>query len=208
MTKFYVSLAFESHEHAQAVINYYAGLGNLPIASAPQAPAAAPQASFSFGAPTAPAAAATVLKDAAGVPWHEQFHTSTKATTKAGIWKLRKGCDETALKAYQAQFAPLPQPGVPVTAPAPALPQVQPTGQSFTFTAPTVSPVACAADEFMTLANHLMGKGLLDNAKILAFCSKHGIANVETLAIDDAGRAKVYGELVQINLRSNQQVAA
>jgi hypothetical protein len=201
-----VVVEVSSWEHAKAVLEYATRTMvpgqhiDNPIPSTPQGNGIAqcPGVAVYTGplhASPAPTAVAGPV-DGRGVVWNGDFHASTKTQTLKGAWKARKGRNEEAAQAYEASHGTV-TPGVPVAAPAVMFP-VAPA-QAFQFGAPVgPSPVGCTPQEFMTMANHLMGQGKLDNAKVMQMCQEAGIADPNTLAVDDMGRAKIYGRLMAL----------
>jgi|SRR5262245_6905871 len=77
-----------------------------PAPTAAPLPSTAPATVTPAVSPALSAAAGT-LTDVKGVPWHPDFH-SGKATDPGrnddGTWKMRRGHDKAAAKAYEAQF--------------------------------------------------------------------------------------------------------
>ena len=57
-------------------------------------------------APKQETAAPTVSTevDAAGYPWDERIHSSSRAKTTKGVWKLRRGVDKAIVKQVQAEL--------------------------------------------------------------------------------------------------------
>lgn len=151
--------------------------------------------------------------DTSGAPWHADFHASTKTKTNKGFWKARKGRDEALSNAYHAQYATAPQPaaapvtlapqpGIPVT----AFPVVANGGAAFAFTPPAITPVPCTMPEILHMANHLLANNAIDNAGIVSISSKYGVSNPNDLATNDAARASVYAEFMQISRASAMKV--
>jgi hypothetical protein len=195
-----IVITVSSWEHAKAVQEYAARTAtpgqhvDVPMPSTPQGNGQ-PVAVYAGPLHAAPVQAAGPV-DGRGVVWNGDFHASTKTQTLKGAWKARKGRNEEAAQAYEASHGAV-TPGVPVQAPAVMFP-VAPA-QAFQFGAPVgPSPVGCTPQEFMTMANHLMGQSKLDNAKVLQMCQEAGIADPNTLAVDDMGRAKIYGRLMAL----------
>jgi len=216
-----LSLEFDSVEHMVAVHAYYESTrtpGQHTTVPAQQTVAvpAQPVAVYTgplAGQPVTPAAgpAVTGPVDGFGVPWNGNFHASTKTQTLKGKWKSRKGRDEAAAAAYEAQFGQ-PAAGVPLqaaaagvplqaaTAPAVTYPVPGPAAGAFSFAAPSgPSPVGCTANEFLTLANHLMSTGRLSNAALMSMCAEIGVSDPNTLQTDDMARAKIYGKMMAIS---------
>jgi hypothetical protein len=205
-----IVITVSSCEHAKAVQEYAARTAtpgqhvDVPVVSTPQGNGQ-PVATYTGPLHAAPVQAAGPV-DGRGVVWNGDFHASTKTQTLKGAWKARKGRDETAAQAYEASHGAV-TPGVPVqAAPAVTVPAgttfpiyPTPAAPAFSFGAPVgPSPVGCTPQEFMTMANHLMGQGKLDNAKVMQMCQEAGIADPNTLAVDDMGRAKIYGRLMAL----------
>jgi hypothetical protein len=74
-------------------------------------------------------------RDGSGIPWDERIHSSSKAVTKEGTWRYRRGLDEYVKAAVEtelrAKYAAVPQgtttPVIPVVSPQPQqIPQAVP----------------------------------------------------------------------------------
>lgn len=67
--------------------------------------------------------------DSTGMPWDERIHASTKATTKDGVWKKRRGVPELTVDQVEAELRGVAVDDTPVpTMPQlPLLPQQQAT---------------------------------------------------------------------------------
>lgn len=97
----------------------------------------------SVAAPVAQTAEPSV--DQTGVPYNPDYHTSTRAITVKGEWKLRKGVNKNAAEAWRRQHAgkKTVQASAPIVTPAAApavAQQVMPSAPSPTPPATTYAP--------------------------------------------------------------------
>jgi len=208
LKKMQVLMTFTSVEHYLAVKAYADRTAtpgqhvDIPVKQTAAGNGAQPQPVATYTGPLHTASAATqgnpAPVDGAGVPWNGDFHASTKTQTLKGFWKARKGRDEAAAAAYTAQFG-APTAGVALAAPAVTYP-VPGAATAFSFGAPAgPSPVGCTPQEFMTMANHLMSQGKMDNASIMQICQEIGVTDPNTLQVDDIARAQIYGRMMAIS---------
>ncbi len=69
------------------------------------------------------AAGALSVLDDRGLPWDERIHSSNRERTAAGVWRKRRGVDDTTVEAVEAELragAPAIPPPPPMPMPVPA----------------------------------------------------------------------------------------
>jgi hypothetical protein len=74
-----------------------------PVLATP-APVAAPTISSAPVIAPALAAAAGMMTDERGVPWHADYHATPASKNNDGSWRAKRGVDKATVKAYAAQF--------------------------------------------------------------------------------------------------------
>lgn len=157
-----------------------------------------PPVSPAVPAPVAKPAAAGGELDNTGVPWHPEYHASTKTKTVKGQWSLKKGVDKDAAERWRKQHAtsapvaatsapstPLTVAQLPPQTPAMQMPAAPGAGA-----APTLTPVDYGT--WYTAFQQAMQSGRITEAVLNHINGTAGVPDASHYATNDNARAVSY----------------
>ena len=173
--KIHVTYEFENEEEMRAHIGGETRTASAVVASQELAPAA----------PT-PEVEVTAERDADGLPWNSDYHSTPKSFTEDGLWRSKRGAADAA-KAARAAFkaqggvtaAPV-MPTAPATPVMPAMPVMAP-------------PVSF--ERVVTKITGMMQRGKLDMGGISGLYAKIGATDNRQFETNETLRAALFTEL-------------
>lgn len=153
------------------------------------------------GRPVAPVAQTVATSfDQTGVPYNPDYHTSTRAITVKGEWKLRKGVNKDAAEAWRRQHAG--KGTVQASAPSPTPPAAPAVAQQVMPSAPNPTPPAATyAPDYGTWygtfgAAHASGK--MTEAVLNQINAAAGVPDASHYASNEHARAVSFPMLQQL----------
>ena len=143
-----------------------------------------------------------------GVPWHADFHATSKAKTADGSWRLKKNANKEAAAAYARGFQQLGSNTGAVINAAPVAPAqmaglhtpsqlpMQQTGFGDVFGAPVI-PIP-TVDEVRTRYEGLVRSGKIPADYFITLCKNIGIAGADQLQHDADARRRAMVDLNRV----------
>lgn len=122
------------------------------------------------------------MTDAAGMPWDGRIHASTKSTVAGGVWRLKKGVDDTLVASVTAELR------AAMAAPAVVAPPPPPPAASFVAPIPGITapppPPPAGAMTFPQLMLKItsMPPGAETQARVTAAVQSVGLPSLPMLA--------------------------
>lgn len=145
---------------------------------------------MSAGAQVAPAiippppSAGPVQLDAAGLPWDERIHSSSKALVAGGVWRQRRNLDKSILASVEAELRlvyPAPASLTVGTPPVPVAP-IEAIIPPPPANVPLPPSVPHSFTELMPLITEGVAKGTLTAESVAAACVAAGVENLPALS--------------------------
>lgn len=143
--------------------------------------------------------------DKFGVPWHPDFHSSTKKQTNEGRWTLRKGCNKDAAAAWARQHTT----GMGGQGQAP-VDNPMTTGPDWGVL-PPANEVVDYHNVFLPLVKELADRGIMTNAKGAEIIQRTGVENSQVFALNTpealAARTAAYAMLLELKNSAGNSAA-
>ncbi len=186
--------------------NHWAGTSTHLGEPAPTASEVIHPVHYTENAPIASntsAAAEGFETDAAGLPWVDGTHSSSRKKNADGSWSLRKGCPEALGATYKAEYRRR-MAGSTAAAPRPAAQLNQQYGAPPVHQLPTPAAAFAAPEiDYQTWANQYMAVlPKLDEQLLADILARAGVGHVNDLANPAAGTARqaTYSMFKQLEL--------
>lgn len=134
--------------------------------------------------------------DKSGIPWDERIHASSKSLTADGLWRKKRGVEESLIAVVEAELRALmglPAPAPVMVAPAPPNPTVAaavpipaaPTSVPVATVEASAPPNADGRQGFVNLvgrASSLIQANKLTQAELMSACGSVGVPSLPLLA--------------------------
>lgn len=196
-----------ANQQMTALAAQMATIPALPPAVSSPVPPLAPATVAPTAATPAPASGE---RDAEGMPWDERIHSSTKAKTEKGLWRIKRGINDPQLIArvkaelLAVQPSATPQPTIPAPVfqapqPAPVLAPQQSFQPAPVMPQPTQQQAASPTDfnSLMTLVGPMIAQQKIAPDALNAAVMSFGLANLAALAQNPAYVPMVWAKLTQ-----------
>lgn len=193
--------------------------GSLTVALVPQPPVPpAPALDALTGMAAAPTPHAPgVDRDAAGLPWDERIHASTKSKIADGTWKSKRGVDAALVVAVEAELRACDYPsgigghpeqgtldptqafgGAAAPAPLPIAPPAAPSAPAAP-AAPLVSAGPKTFEQLMPLVSGAIVARQIPPTALQEACAANGLTSVVALQQNPAFVPLVWASMQQAN---------
>jgi hypothetical protein len=186
MPKYQIITSFDTEEEMRAHLGATTRAATAVTAPAPvvEAPAAVVEA---------PAEVITAERDADGMPWSADYHSTPKSFTADGLWRSKRGSADAASAARAAFKAA----GGTMT-PA-AMPTGMPTAAAMPTAPAAILPPPITFERLVNKITGMMQRGTLAPDAIPAlYAATGGGTNPQVYETNETARAALYGQLSAI----------